>query len=90
MVSVVGPASGLVSVVEPVSGLVSTVASALTDGATSAAPTAKTSEQPKRKCFPFLIIRQFFCSAFLRLKYMFRSPFLNFLVFYIPNPILLL
>ena len=53
MVSVVGPASGLVSVVEPVSGLVSTVASALTDGATSAAPTAKTSEQPKRKCFPF-------------------------------------
>ena len=69
MGSAVGPASGLLgSVVESTSGLA--VASALTDGAASAAPTAKTSEQPKRKCFPFLIIRQFFCSAFLRLKYM--------------------
>lgn len=63
MVSVVGPASGLVSVVEPVSGLVSTVASALTDGATSAAPTAKTSEQPKRKCLsPSCLSSSFFLS----------------------------
>ena len=49
--------------------------SALTVGATKAAPTAKTSEQPNKKCFPFLIIRQFFCSAFLRLKYITLSPF---------------
>ena len=64
----------MVSVVESASGLASIV-SALTDGATNAAPTAKTSEQPKRKCFPFLIIRQFFCSAFLRLKYMNLVPY---------------
>ena len=67
--------TGLISsVVEPVSGLASTV-SALTDGATKAAPTAKTSEQPNKKCLPFLIIRQFFCSAFLRLKYMNLVPY---------------
>ena len=78
----------MVSVVEPASGLVSTV-SALTDGATSAAPTAKTSEQPNKKCFPFLIIRQFFCSAFLRLKYIFVSPFLYFLAFYMLHTFLL-
>ena len=77
-------AAGLIpSVVEPASGLASTV-SALTDGATKAAPIANTSEQPNRKCFPFLIIRQFFCSAFLRLKYITYSPsYVCYSVFYI-------
>lgn len=42
-------------------------------------PIAKTSEQPKRKCFPFFIIRQFFCSVFLRLKYILQSPIFIFL-----------
>ena len=51
-----------------VSGLSSTL-SALTVGAAKVAPIAKTSEQPNKKCFPFLIIRQFFCCAFFRLKY---------------------
>ena len=43
--------------------------SALTDGAAITAPIASTREQPNRKCFPFLIIRQFFCSVFFLLKY---------------------
>ena len=49
--------------------------SAFTDEATKVPPIAKTSEQPKRKCFPFFIIRQFFCAVFLLLKYILKSPF---------------